>query len=93
MSFSYLGSIHPSPRIRDIEAPTGGVLQKTVLKDFGIFTGKHVLDSLFNKNAGLQGVTLTQVFCCEYDEIYKNTFFGKHLRTAASGDRHTTSRF
>ena len=26
------------------------------------------------------------MFSCEYCEIFKNTYFGKHLRTAASGD-------
>ena len=28
--------------------------------------------------------TLTQVFSCEYCEIFKNTYFEEHLRTAAS---------
>ena len=30
--------------------------------------------------------TPTQVFSCEYCEIFKNTYSEKHLRTAASGD-------
>ena len=28
--------------------------------------------------------TLTQVFSCEYCEIFKETYFEKHLRTATS---------
>ena len=30
-----------------------------------------------------QKETPTQVFSCEYCEIFKNTYFGEHLRTAA----------
>ena len=30
--------------------------------------------------------TLTQVFSCEYCEIFKNTYFEEHLRTAVSID-------
>ena len=30
--------------------------------------------------------TPTQVFSCEYYEIFKNTYFEEHLRTAASVD-------
>ena len=36
------------------------------------------MKSLFNKVTGLK------VFPCEYCEIFKNTYFEKHLRTAAS---------
>ena len=49
-----------------------------------------VLESLFNKVAGHNGLQLyeketpTQVLCCEYCEIFKNTYFEEHLRTAAS---------
>ena len=32
-----------------------------------------------------QRETPTQVFSCEYCEIFKSTYFGEHLRTAASG--------
>ena len=43
-----------------------------------------VLESLFNKFAGLRPATLlkrdiTQVFACEYREIFKYTYFEKHL--------------
>ena len=48
-----------------------------------------MLEFLFNKVAGLQGCkfikkTPTQVFSREYCEIFKNTYFEEHLRTAAS---------
>ena len=43
----------------------------------------------FNKVAGAAGnfikqETLTQVFSCEFCEIFKNTFFSEHLWTTAS---------
>ena len=59
-----------------------GVLKK--------FTGKHLCESLFfNKVAGqacnfIKREALAQVFCCEYCEISKNTFFTVHFRTTAS---------
>ena len=33
--------------------------------------------------------TPTQVFFCKYCEIFKNTYFEKHLRTTASEDTPT----
>ena len=30
--------------------------------------------------------TLAKVFFCEFYEIFKNTFFTKHLRATASGE-------
>ena len=41
-----------------------------------------VLESFFNKVTDLQ--TPTQVFSCEYCEIFKNTYFEEHLQTTAS---------
>ena len=41
-----------------------------------------VLESLYNKVAGLQ--TPTQVFSCEYCEIYKNSYFEEDLGTVVS---------
>ena len=43
----------------------------------------HELESLFNKAAG---VTLAQVFSCEICEIFRNTYFEEHLRTADSAN-------
>ena len=40
-----------------------------VLKNFGIFTGKHLRGSLF-----LNKAILTQVFSCEYSKIFNNSF-------------------
>ena len=46
----------------------------SVLKNFAIFTGKHLRkNTIFNKVAGLQ-------FSCEYCESFKSSFFIKHLR-------------
>ena len=42
-------------------------IKEAVLKNFAIFTGKHVLESLFDKVGGLK------VFSSEYCEIFKNT--------------------
>ena len=62
---------------------------KEFFKNFAKFTGKKpVLESLFNKVAGLslqvyQKETPEQVFFCEFCEILKNTYFFEYLRTAA----------
>ena len=57
--------------------------KKHVLKNFPKFTGKHLCQSLFlNKVGGLwlqackfiKSEILTQVFSCEFCEIFKNTF-------------------
>ena len=56
--------------------------KKGVLKNGTKFTGKHLCQSLFFNNiAELK----TQVSSCEFCEIFKNTFFIKHVRTTASG--------
>ena len=47
---------------------------KTFLKNFAIFTGKHLCWSLF----------LIKLFSWEYYEIFKNTFFVEHQLTSAS---------
>ena len=49
-----------------------------VLKNFAIFTGKHLLESLFNKEALLKRDTT-----CEYCEIFKNSFFNRAPPVAA----------
>ena len=54
-------------------------IKEAVLKNFAIFTLETpVLESLFDKAAG------RQVFSCDYCEIFKDTNFEEHLRTAAS---------
>ena len=68
--------------------------KKTAPKNFVIFTGKHVLESLLNNVAGLQPCnfikkkTPTQLFSSEYCEILKNPYFEEHLRMAPSVIRH-----
>ena len=60
--------------------------KKPVLKNFAIFKGKHLCWSLFLiKLQGLQLYlkdTPTQVFSCEYCEIFKKTYFEEYLQTA-----------
>ena len=46
-----------------------------VLKNFANFTGKHLLESLFNKKE-----TPTLVFSCEICEILRTASFTKHLQ-------------
>ena len=54
--------------------------KKRVLKNFTKFTGKHLCQSLFfNKVAGL-----SQVFSCEFCEIFKNAYFYRTPLVAAS---------
>ena len=64
---------------------------KIVLKNFKKFTGKHLCQSpFFIKVAGfrpaikLKKEILTQVFSCEFSEIFKNTsFYGTPLVAAS----------
>ena len=54
-----------------------------------MYSKTPVLESLFNKVAGLRIVTLlknalTQASSCEYCIIFKNTYFEEDLQTAAS---------
>ena len=64
-------------------------VDKGVLKNFAIFTGKHLSWSLFLikfrafRPATLLKETPTQVFSCKICETFKNTYFEKHLRTTA----------
>ena len=51
-----------------------------------------MLESLYVKALDLQACnfmkkTPTQVFFCEYCDIFKKTYFEKHLQTTASEDR------
>ena len=55
--------------------------KKDFLKNFVKFTGKHLCRSIFfNKVAGFRPLTLTQVFSCEFCEIFQRT-----PQVAASG--------
>ena len=64
--------------------------KKDVLKNIATFTGKHQFWNLFlNKNAGFQGPSfikkrLEQLYQKGALEIFKNTYFEEHLRTAVS---------
>ena len=55
-------------------------IEKGILKSFAKFTGKHPCQILFfNKVAGstfnaIKKLTLTQMSCCEFCKIFKNTF-------------------
>ena len=66
--YNYIHILYKSSNY--LEVATGD----TVLKNFAIFTWK----SMCWKE------TPTQVFSCVYLEIFKNTYFEKHLRTAPS---------
>ena len=60
-------------------------IKKAVLKNFATFTWKHMCWSLcLIKLQTFRPVTPTQVFSCDYCEIFKNSYFEEHLRTAAS---------
>ena len=56
-------------------------IEKVVFKNSAIPTGNNCAGVFFLKVAGLKAPT--QVFSCEYCEIFKNIYFEKHLRTAA----------
>ena len=46
-----------------------------VLKDFAIFTGKHLCYSLVLIVSGLKVKIPTELFSCKYSQILKNSFF------------------
>ena len=57
-----------------------------ILKNFAIFTGKHLCWSFFLIKLQAfrpEKETPTQVFSCEYCEIFKNTFFYRTPPVAA----------
>ena len=73
------------------EATTRYVLQKKLFLKISQYSQKiPVLESLFNKVAGqetcnfIKKETPTQVFSCKCCKTFKNTYFEKHLWTAAS---------
>ena len=72
------------------EAGTRGVLLKNVLlKNFMIFTGKHLRPSLFLirlevwRPATFYKENPTQVFSCEYSKLFKSNFFKRTPSVAA----------
>ena len=69
-----------------MEAGTRVVLQKNLfLKYFGNINRKTpALESLFNKVLKNLFKIPTLAFSCEYCEIFKKTYFEKHLRMVAS---------
>ena len=58
-------------------------VKKGVLRNFAIFTGKHLRQSLFfNKVKACNFIkkeTVAQVFSCEFCEISKSTYFTVHV--------------
>ena len=65
-------------------------IKKAVHKKFGIFAGKNLCWILFliklQVPATLLKKTPTQVYSCEYCEVFKKTYFEKQLRTTHSDD-------
>ena len=69
--------------------------KNAVLKNFAIFTEKHLRWSLFlNKNVDLQSWNFIKkrlqrrFFSCEYCKIFRSTWFGQHLWTASNITRN-----
>ena len=64
-------------------------IKKVVLKNLAIFTGITYVGVSLIKLQGFGPATLlkeapTQMFSCEYCEIFKNIFFKEHLRETTS---------
>ena len=59
-------------------------IKKCVLKNFAIFIGKHLCQSLFLSCHFIEKETLVQRFSCEFSKIFKNTSFTQHLWMTAS---------
>ena len=76
--FTYLSSLsifHLLTFLEVINGSSGSQMffKIGVLNNLRNFMGKHVLESLSNIVADL-------MVCCEISQIFKNTFFTKHLR-------------
>ena len=56
------------------------------LLQFLILSSKETTTGVLNKKVSLSLRTPTQVFTCEYYEIFKNTYFDEQLRRTASWD-------
>ena len=56
------------------------------LLQFLILSSKETNTGVLNKKVSLSLRTPTQVFTCEYYEIFKNTYFDEQLRRTASWD-------
>ena len=56
--------------------------KRSILRNFGRFTEKHLYQSIFIKKENL-----AQVFSCEFCEISKITFSYRTLLVAASGNK------
>ena len=74
-----------------MKQPPEEFCKKGILIKFHKFTGKHLRRGLyFNTFTCLSPATLskketpTQLFSCEFSEIFMKIFFSEHLRTIAS---------
>ena len=56
------------------------IFEIAVLKNFVVFTGKHLCWSPFRPATLLKKESPTQVFSCEYCEIFKNSFLIEQVR-------------
>ena len=59
-------------------------IKKGVLKNFAIFTEKHLCQSLFLCCNFIKNEALAQEFSCEFSKIFKIIFFTEHLWMTAS---------
>ena len=65
-----------SPKgIKGVKFDIGETMKRAVLKNFAIFTEKHLCWGLF---------LIKVQISCEYCGIFKHIYFVEHLRTAAS---------
>ena len=79
---SILKNVENEKKKKEKEVTTGGFCKKKCSWKFRKFHRKTpVLESRFDKVAGLSQETLTQVFSCEICKIFKNTYFEEHMQT------------
>ena len=77
----YGGTLGWDPSVRRKSSHSQLLFKIGVLKHFAIFTEKNLCWNLL-----LMSETPTQVFSCEYCEIFKSIFLYKTTLMAASGD-------
>ena len=84
--------LYRQPTLRFRSSCSQIFIEISVLKNFAIFTGKHLCWSLFLRNlqvlkpASLLKRDFNKVFSCGYCEIFKNNFSYRTPLVASSGD-------
>ena len=73
--------------------PPEVLFEKSVLKHFTKFTGKHLCQSLFFNKVFLINLIKKEAYGTDVCEISKNTFFTEHLASVTSDLGNVSQKF